>query len=334
MLKKIKLENFTVFDSLEMDLSQGINIFIGENGTGKTHLLKVLYAVLFSAGFNRSISKIDRVFLPKGRKTDRLVRRMKTLGPERADISLYSKDGVKFEFSISKGVGATRNGSFGSDGSNQVIFIPVKEMLANAPGFRSLYDEREVHFEEVYVDILKKSFLPPLKVEKIDKAMVDLMKLLEKAMHGRIEVREETFYLEDADIGEVEFTLLAEGVRKLGLLWRLMRNGSLKKGSILFWDEPEANLNPNLMRVIVEVLLGLERAGVQIFLATHSYVLLKEFDLQQENHSLLYHSLHKENGAVRANSTGFYQTLLPNPIGESFDRLYDLEVRREFGGKK
>jgi len=34
------------------------------------------------------------------------------------------------------------------------VYIPVKEMLANAPGFRSLHAQREIHFEEVYSDIL------------------------------------------------------------------------------------------------------------------------------------------------------------------------------------
>ena len=42
-------------------------------------------------------------------------------------------------------------------------------------------------------------------------------------MHG------EEFFL-SGEQGEIEFTLLAEGLRKLGLLWLLIRNGSLKTG--------------------------------------------------------------------------------------------------------
>ncbi|MGI9323526.1 MAG: AAA family ATPase, partial [Pseudomonadales bacterium] len=44
MLKSIKFENFTAFEKLNVDLSEGVNIFIGENGTGKTHILKAAYA--------------------------------------------------------------------------------------------------------------------------------------------------------------------------------------------------------------------------------------------------------------------------------------------------
>ena len=76
----------------------------------------------------------------------------------------------------------------------------------------------------------------------------------------------------DARNGEIEFTLLAEGLRKLGLIWLLIQNGTLGNDSVLFWDEPETNLNPKLYRTVIETLLTLQRNGVQIFLATHDYV--------------------------------------------------------------
>jgi hypothetical protein len=47
-----------------------------------------------------------------------------------------------------------------------------------------------------------------------------------------------------------EFILLAEGFRKLGLLWLLLQNGTLLNGSVLFWDEPETNLNPKTMQTV------------------------------------------------------------------------------------
>ena len=39
----------------------------------------------------------------------------------------------------------------------------------------------------------------------------------------------------------MDFSLEAEGLRKLGLIWKLIRNGLLEKGTVLLWDEPEAN---------------------------------------------------------------------------------------------
>ncbi len=49
--KSLKLQNFTVFKDVEFDFVDGINAFIGENGSGKTHLLKLLYA--FQLSFSR-----------------------------------------------------------------------------------------------------------------------------------------------------------------------------------------------------------------------------------------------------------------------------------------
>ena len=43
-INSIELKNFTVFEDLNIDVSSNINIFIGENGTGKTNLLKAIYA--------------------------------------------------------------------------------------------------------------------------------------------------------------------------------------------------------------------------------------------------------------------------------------------------
>lgn len=46
MLKTITLENFTVFPKAKIEFSPGLNVFVGENGTGKTHLLKLGFALL------------------------------------------------------------------------------------------------------------------------------------------------------------------------------------------------------------------------------------------------------------------------------------------------
>ena len=51
--------------------------------------------------------------------------------------------------------------------------------------------------------------------------------------------------------GNIEFSLLSEGVRKLALLWILIPNGTLSSGSVLLWDEPETNLNPKLFHPLM-----------------------------------------------------------------------------------
>ena len=54
--------------------------------------------------------------------------------------------------------------------------------------------------------------------------------------------KKDEFYLKSGN-SKQEFNLVAEGIRKMALLWQLVKNGTLEKGSVLFWDEPEANVN-------------------------------------------------------------------------------------------
>lgn len=41
-IKRIKFQNYTVFEDQQMEFSPGINVIIGENGTGKADLFSDL----------------------------------------------------------------------------------------------------------------------------------------------------------------------------------------------------------------------------------------------------------------------------------------------------
>ncbi len=91
----------------------------------------------------------------------------------------------------------------------------------------------------------------------------------------------------------------------------LIQNGMLTEGSVLFWDEPETNLNPELFDKVVGLLLELQRSGVQVFIATHDHVLLKQLDLQATTGDAVeFHALHPdESGAVACRSVDSYLDL-------------------------
>ena len=147
-------------------------------------------------------------------------------------------------------------------------------------------------------------------------------------------INNEEFFLQ-SEHGTLEFSLLAEGVRKLALLGLLIRNGTLQSGSVLFWDEPETNLNPKLFGVVMDVLLELQRVGVQIFVATHDYVILKELDLRATAaDKLAFHSLYQKDGTdeVGCATTYNYLEIDPNAIADTFTDLYDREVARSLTG--
>ena len=46
MLQSLSLRDFTVFKRADLTFAPGLNVIVGANGTGKTHLLKLPYAVM------------------------------------------------------------------------------------------------------------------------------------------------------------------------------------------------------------------------------------------------------------------------------------------------
>ena len=45
-IKKLELDNFMIFNHLDVEFSPDINIISGENSTGKTALIKILYSCM------------------------------------------------------------------------------------------------------------------------------------------------------------------------------------------------------------------------------------------------------------------------------------------------
>ncbi len=336
MINRLKLKNFTAFDELLMDFSPGVNLIIGENGTGKTHILKLLYAILSSLKKDKKISeKLISIFVPNDDRIGRLVRRKKGSSECRVKVIGNHQNYCSFRFSNHTKkeipIPSMKWMLDDLDDKRSTVFIPVKEMLSHSPGFLSLYKEREIHFDETYPDVISKAFLPPRR----DKTKY--LAMIQKVIGGKIIVKGDKFFLKNKQ-GELEFDLLAEGMRKLGLLWLLIDNGAITDStSTLFWDEPETNLNPSMFETLVKVLLSLQRDGVQIFIATHSYVLLKEFDVQKKpNDAVKFFSLKpdEETSNIKVTGGNDYLSIMPNPITDAYSRLYDEEIKRSLGRQK
>jgi len=339
-LTAVKFEKFTAFQNLEIKFSPGINVLVGANGTGKTHIMKVGYAAcdVTRTGDNFA-EKLVRVFLPSGNALGRLVKRQTGSSACSVKVSRQiPRAQTSLRASFSNHATAPEAQSVKLAGVRKwnakpikSVFIPVKEMLSNAPGFQASYAQRELHFEAIYDDILNRAYLPPLR-GKPDPVRRKLLPILQNIMEGKVATKETEFFLRNRQ-GNLEFSLLAEGMRKLGLLWLLIQNGTLSKGAVLFWDEPETNLNPSLFGKLLEILLELQRVGVQIFLATHDYCILKELDLQKKpTDKVVFHSLFRENGNIVWRKTDSYLNIHPNAIADAFDSLYDREIKRSITG--
>ncbi|MBF0261844.1 MAG: AAA family ATPase [Magnetococcales bacterium] len=335
MFTKLELSNFTAFEHLDIEFSPGINVLVGANGTGKTHLMKLLYCIQDSLLPLKSMkAKLISVFRPGYGNFHRLTRH--TQGGTRTKITAHWYDEHRLRFSPIELIWNDKSIELSSritilDYIEPPIFIPVKEFLSFAPGFISLYDKYSLNFDEIYYDILKLAYLPKRK-DRPHNQDNEILEIIQNLIGGKVVTEGENFFLSQGN-SNLEMHLVAEGFRKLALIWQLIDNGSLSKGNTLFWDEPEANLTPSMMPYVAKILLLLAQRGIQIFVATHNYAFLKEIDLQKEQTPVTYFGLNDTGSkGVEVNTASSYSTISPNKIAYEYLRLYDQEIQKAFRG--
>ncbi len=378
MIAKLNLENFAKFGELNIDFSSKINIIIGENGTGKTQLLKAAYVANTALALGQEQSdlteKLCSTFRPNGDALGKLVRNG-TPGGQHAKINAEFGHGQRLsaEFTASSKKVKLLHLSNESGGLNPPIFLPTKEVLSLYKGITNDKSDKPTLlslFDATYLDLCKKlSVKRPIKLEDAieqDPRFGQVFQKLVNTIEGRfrlghfghttfdpghfeeqrakdqhqLNTRTKTVFMPIK--GEtISAQMAAEGVRKLGIIQLLLENQQLNLGAsgTLFWDEPETNMNPKFMRLLVEVLLELARNGQQIVLATHDYVLLKWFDLladKGKGDHVQYHALYRAEGlsGIKIESVDAYHLLDKNAISNVFSDLYDAEIDRSLGAKK
>jgi len=330
-VKSISIENFTVFKSENLEFSDGLNIVVGENGTGKSHLLKLLYALIISMNnASDDSSFIEEMGVSEDEHIssvtqDHLMRIFKP--DDLNNLISHDKDNcffdIKFDkfsvpFSLKKS-GLINQIEINPDEfenfpsklfEKSSLYIPAKEMLSFYEGFVPLYETRETSFDEAYYNLAMALGRSALKNIQSYPAESQMLAKLEETLEGKILLERGRFYLVSNNGHKTEIALVAEGLRKIATIAQLIANGSLTKNSILFWDEPEANLNPKLIKKVAEVLVELSRAGMQLFIATHSLFLVKEIEiLRSKDDKLRYFGLGFSGQAIRSSQSDEFEGL-------------------------
>lgn len=333
-LRKVNLENFTTFSNLDMKLNDGINVFIGENGTGKTHIMKVLYAACQARKTEVSFAdKLVKVFKPDNMKLSRLVNR-KSINSAKITVSYdnpnninnVSKLSLEFTNDTKKWDGKVSGEENWEKICKDIIstYIPAKDILANSNNFLAAYNNSVIDFDETYKDIISSATanIPKGSDTRNKKKYLNILKNITT---GEVAVSNERFYLKSESQSNLEFHLISEGWRKLALLWQLINNGTLDKGTILFWDEPETNVNPIVIKALVDILLELQKDGVQIFISTHDYIFAKYLEVRATNdNDIAYYSLYKnEKNDIECEKCRQFIDLEKNPIIKAYDNLLD-----------
>ena len=330
-IRGLKLENFTCFAKAEMDFSSGINVFIGENGTGKTHVLKVLYAL------NNAVSKIEigknlitkektygqfnpyafiqELAITFGTYTLLDVFRENEKGETSFVVSFENE--LKFGIKFKTGELSETIIALGDTHSMQKpLYIPPYEMLSMVGSFA---------VDKTYFDLINAL---NSKKNGVD---YDILMSLQELIKIDVSKENDNFYIKYEKDIQTKAQLAATGINKIAQLMPLIQNGWLTKKSILFWDEPEVNLNPKYIRIVAKFLQTLAINGVQIFVATHDYLLAHLLSLDAEYReetqapSMKFFSFYKGEDGTEIEAADTIAGLQHNALLDEYAAYYDLE---------
>lgn len=350
MIESITIKNFMAHSDLSIKKLPEINVIIGKNDTGKTGLLKLLYATIKSleiytlksksseVSFKKELAeKLFDTFMPRKNGLGDLVQKgVKeklevniTIGNGKYKQPIYFSFGERTEKSISTCIEHVEaiNGN-----SINALFVPAKEVLT---AFNDIRNIREnfygVGFDDTYLDLIKALNLETTK-GRVANELSQVNKSLEDLFEGKIEQtgqKEQPFIFKK---GNQQFAMqqTAEGIKKIGILTTLITNRQLGKGTVLFMDEPETALHPDAIRQMVEMLVAMSKAGVQIFIASHSYFVIKQLAncAKRDKINIGCWNLSKENGKPVKNSFhNLIDGVLPsNSIIDETLKMFDQEI--------
>lgn len=334
MITSASLTNYGPIHSLKTDNFGNINLIIGPNRSGKTIFLKALYSALRTIELYRRGKNIesDKELLFKKLywifQTDKIgniVRR-----PEEGSLSfsMTENDGGVFSYSFSssaeKQIVKVTNTCQPRDTNS--VFLPAKEVLSLLD---TIIYNREVlqtfGFDDTYYDLAKA--LSPTSKGKNVKTFSKMREKLGEALDGKLVFsKEKNKWLFMQGNTAFDISMTSEGTKKIAILDTLLGNHFLSRKSAVFIDEPEAGLHPSMVVELLDIINLLSKAGLQFFIATHSYFVIKKlYLLAQSNDTAIPVISFDDNGSNKI--VGDLSKGMPdNPIIDESIKLYREEM--------
>lgn len=335
MLSKVQIKDFGPMDSILWQNLAGINLVIGNNASGKTYLLKILYALVKSielTGRGDSQTRIDTNISEKLYWTFQVPKLSDLIRKGTSGTEIRIEDQVAQELKVQFGASTEKqisnvSSSFLPTQTNS-IFLPAKEVLSL---FKIIRKSREVDqvfgFDDTYLDLVRALEIATQKGKNYTE-FAESRNLLADIINGRVSLESNEWVYKQGNL-KYPIQAVAEGIKKVSILDTLLGNRYLTPSSIVFIDEPESALHPEALTKFMDIIYLLSRTGIQFFIATHSYFVLKKLMLLAKKHqtSLPLLSFTSADG-VR------YEDLMhglpDNPIVQESIRLYEEEVELSF----
>lgn len=335
MISSVIMKNFGPLKNIEWNDLGKINIVIGQNEVGKTFLLKAIYTAVKCiekngrGNENKNIQELlsDRLYWTlQSYKIGDIVRKP---GNEQLEFSISDTNN---RLSFCFGHNATnkvivKEGKNWSEPQTNSIFIPEKEVFSLQKIIFESYEQQALFgFDATYHD-LAKALLMPLKIRQNINEFSEASKKIQKIIDGKIVYDTKTgqwVYKK----GNLKFTMgvTAEGIKKISTLDILLQSNYLSKESRIFIDEPECSLHPHAISDFMDIVTDLAKEGIQFFIATHSYFVLKKMLINAEKENISIPILLLSNDNAKIKYDNLLEGMPKNSIINESVRLYKEEI--------
>lgn len=339
MITRAIFENYGALESVDWNNLNKINLIIGENSSGKSFVLKALYSALrtvedFGKGnSNQSVAEVLSNKLYWTFQVDGIGELVKKGSSEPLEFKMFEGDtafSYRFGKDTTKKVGSLER-TLKFAGRDRTIFIPAKEVLSLFSVILKSRDQDMMFgFDDTYLDLVKALSLPPQKGRNYA-AFADCKVMLNELIGGRVtyDSPSNAWYFNNKDRQRFTISIASEGIKKISILDTLLSNRYLSANSVVFIDEVESALHPTAISTFLDIIFALARNGMQFFIASHSYFVIKKLYLlaQQYGCSVPVLSLAKQGEASYAD---MLHGMPDNSIINESLRLYDEEVQEAF----
>lgn len=293
MIKTLFIQNLGPIPKVQSGDLGAINLIIGPNQSGKTFVLKALYSALKTVEQYKRGKEIrtdkeilsDKLYWTfQSSELGNIVRK----GENSMSFTMTSYDNEELTYSFGPSTVKQANIDMNtfSPRSSNTVFIPAKEILSIRDIIIEAKEDNRFGFEEPYSDLAKA--LSRTQKGKNFNSFVQVRDIVSSMVGGRLEFNEDKkewqFHDNDRRIYEVATT--SEGVKKLSILDLLLGNRYLDNHSIIIIDEIEANLHPSMIAQFLDAIFKLAESGVQFFISSHSYFVIKRLYILAHRNNL------------------------------------------------
>lgn len=335
MIKDFSLENYGPITQAKGSNLGSINLFLGANSTGKTFLLKALYSTIrsheeaYRGNSNQDFSDVISDKLYWTFQTER-IGDIVTRGEGNnlnASITLDDNSSLVYTFGRNTTKKITPNLNNLTKRESNSVFLPPKEVLSLMDViYKSSVIDKLFGFDATYVDLVTALKIPTQRGRTLD-AFAASRRRLETMFSGKVELDGKTnSWVYKKNNSKFTMMATAEGIKKVAILDTLLGNRYLDKDSIVFIDEPESALHPTAIVELLDIIAILAKAGIQFFLATHSYYVIKKLHLIAKQHQMPLPTFISKPEGTWEQSCLLHDGLPENEIINESVRLFEEEL--------